>query len=168
LDSIDGAVQPRASAAAATDEDKLRLALRFSTEHLLRSVQLLVTQFDGDLLAGLVLSAIDAANVSHLLPDGHEGSHEHRFAGADEAPPDELRKPVSVMAVASALGLPYETARRHVQKLVLSGRCRRVSGGIIVPASAVSGPELAALMRTNLTNIRHFYRGLKRAGFDLD
>lgn len=55
-------------------------------------------------------------------------------------------RPTPVLAVAEALGLPFETARRHVAALTGAARCRRVTGGILVTPGAAGDPALAAAL----------------------
>ncbi len=73
--------------------------------------------FDGDIVKGLVFTAIWTANVKHITntaPAAHRGilGDEHRLA-------------VTVLAISDSLRLPYETVRRHADLLVKEGRCVR-------------------------------------------
>jgi len=153
-----------ASSEAPPGADKFRLSVRLATEYFLRSMQLLVDFVEGDLVTALVFLAIVSANVSHLNADGPDGPP---HADADDVPPDAARKPVSVLALAGSLDLPYETTRRHVAKLLKSGQCERVAGGLIVPARVLLGERHTEVMRANLTNLRRLFRALTRAGVDL-
>lgn len=144
--------------------DKFRLSVRLATEYFLRSMQLLVDYVDGDLVTALVFLAIISANVSHLNADGPDGAP---HADTDDVPPDAVRKPVSVLALAGSLNLPYETTRRHVAKLLQSGQCERVTGGLIVPARVLLGARHTEVMANNLTNLRRLFRALNKAGVDL-
>ena len=153
-----------AAVAAPPSADRFRLSIRLATEYFLRSMQLLVEFVDGDLVTALVFLAIVSANVSHLNADGPDGPP---HADTDDVPPDEARKPVSVLALSGSLDLPYETARRHVAKLLKSGQCVRVAGGLIVPAKVLFGERHTEVMRANVTNLRRLFRALNRAGVDL-
>jgi hypothetical protein len=147
----------------APGSDKFRLSVRLATEYFLRSMQLLVGYVDGDLVTALVFLAIISANVSHLNADGPGAPH----ADTDDVPPDAVRKPISVLALAGSLNLPYETTRRHVAKLLQSGQCERVAGGLIVPARVLLGERHTEVMANNLTNLRRLFRALNKAGVDL-
>lgn len=85
--------------------------------------------------------AVVRANVGVLTADPQ---HEGRYIGLTDIPPDSLRQPVTVYAVARALRLPYETVRRHVKKLKDAGVCVAVAGGVIVPAGAIMSPTTLA------------------------
>jgi hypothetical protein len=80
---------------------------------------------NGDLLKGMVYSAIWTANVKHVT---------NAASAIHEVMPDELRLPVSVMAISHSLRLPYETTRRYALALVNEGKCLRVGRqGLVVP-----------------------------------
>ena len=63
-----------------------------------------------DVIDGILLTAINQANV---LPIMRDPQIQRRYATLDNPPPDELRRPVSISAVASSLHVPFETARRR-------------------------------------------------------
>lgn len=100
-----------------------------STGQLLGGIRLLGDLWDGDLLRGLVFTAIWTANVKHVV---------NTQPGASEAVlPDELRRPVSILAISNSLRLPYETVRRHAIALEKSGICHRIGRqGMVVPAAS--------------------------------
>ncbi|TCP35958.1 hypothetical protein [Sphingomonas sp. BK235] len=55
-------------------------------------------------------------------------------------------RPTPVLGLSEALGMPFETARRHVAALGTAGWCRRVGGGIVVAGSPLDHPVLAAAL----------------------
>lgn len=99
-----------------------------STRQLLAGIRMLGDLWNGDLLRGLVFSAIWTANVKHVI---------NTAAAARQAVlPDNQRRPVSILAISNSLRLPYETVRRHAIELEKAGICHRVGRlGMIVPAS---------------------------------
>ena len=138
-----------------------RVAARLSSTYVLRTLQLLAQSYGGDLLTGIVAQAIVAANTAHLDDLGRGGE---RYAGVNESPPDALRRPVSVLRLATSLGLPFETTRRYVNKLVQAGYCVKVSRGVIVPRAVLEQPAMARAIVTNVAYARRFVRELRRAG----
>jgi hypothetical protein len=135
-------------------------AAPFSNEYILRFVQLLAASY-GDVRRGIVAQTIVTANTAHL--EGRMGKG-WRYAGIGELPPDDMRKPISGARLAESLGFPHETMRQHVRRLIDSGVCIRVDGGLIVPR-AVS--ETPAAMRAALVNVayaRKFVRDLRAIG----
>lgn len=140
-----------------------RVAARAGGDYLLRSLRMLGELADGELLAGLISIAIVQANVTHL---GHE--EDAGFRDLTDIPPNEMRRPISILALSNSLGMPYETTRRHVEKMCAAGRCRRVKGGVIVPTEALDTPRHREFLAANLANLRRLYRILRRAGIALD
>jgi len=59
--------------------------------------------------------------------------------------------------VAKVLGLTYETARRHVKRLVDDGLCLRLERGLLIPAEVLTRPEF---MRANTRTLASFNRML--------
>jgi hypothetical protein len=141
-----------------------RIASRVSGNYLLRSLNLLNELGQGELLTSIVSLAIVQANVAHVNGASAPGVE----SGHEKPPPDVVRRPASVLSIAQTLGLPYETTRRHVMKLIQSGNCRRVGRGVIVPAEALDTDLNRAHLLRNLGNLRRMYRDLRAAGVDLD
>ncbi len=149
-------------AAETIDEDgpAVRIVARLSAEYFLRALRLLVDTY-GDIRAGIVAQTIVAANTAHLDARTGEG---RRYAGIDEAPPDEVRKPISIARLAASLAVPYETMRGQVQRLVESGVCIRVDGGVVVPAAVLERPAMARAMLANVRYTRKLVRDLQAVG----
>ena len=113
----------------------------------------------------MVYAAIIAANTAHLTNIKDE---RRRFDGMDELPPDSARRPVSVRGLAASIGMPFETCRRHVNRLIADGYCRRANGGLIVPAEVIASEASSKVLKANLANVRAFLRNLKRLGLEAD
>lgn len=96
---------------------------------LLAAMKALYHFFDGDLMSGLVFTAIRAANVKHITNSPPVATR--------DILPDSDRLPVSMLAISDSMRVPYETVRRHARKLVKQGKCIHVGRrGLIAPASA--------------------------------
>ncbi len=143
-----------------------RLVARILSQFFLRQWEIVSKMADGDLHKALVFAAIVSANVQHI---SHTSEAGHQYGGLDNAPPDEHRRPVSTHALAHSLGLPYETTRRNVNKLMADGVCTRVPGqGLMIPASYLMGQENVGNLLQCLTALQWFLSSLRRAGFDLN
>lgn len=152
-----GQVPASLTVAAGADGTAIaRLVARLSSAYLLRALQLLTDTY-GDVRAGVVAQTIVAANTSYL--DTRTGGG-WRYAGVDETPPDEARRPVSIVRVAESLRVPYETVRRQVERLVDANICVRVQGGVIVPRALLESPGAVGAMLTNVGYVRKFARDL--------
>ncbi|MBS0409826.1 MAG: hypothetical protein JSR86_07920 [Proteobacteria bacterium] len=146
-------------------DDNARLMARLATDFVLRSLQLAAKQHDGDLIMAIVAAAIVSANTAHLNPIAGAPA---RHTDLDDVAPNEARRPVSVLAIAGSLGLPFETTRRYVNRLIASGQCRRVKGGVLANAEALSTPANNAVIVGNAANVRRLFRDLRRGGVTLD
>lgn len=115
---------------------------RLSTEYFVDCVCLMSRTMNVDIVAAMVLWTIANANTDEIRKDpGLAGA----YAGLDEVPPDDLRRPVSVYYVSRFLMLPYETTRRICLRLVEQRLVRRrEDGGLVVPTETIGRPEVTA------------------------
>lgn len=134
----------------------IRTIGRLSVAYLLDMIA--IARGDGHPMDTLLASAIIQANVAELIqrPDG--------LVETDELPTDDMRRPVSVSAVATSLNLPFETVRRRVSRMVRDGFCQAVDGGVIVPSAALSGPKHFADAFRGYERLRAFYYELRDHG----
>ena len=109
----------------------------------------------GDLMKGLVFTAIWTANVKHVANTS--------LATSSTVLADSQRQPVSVGVVSRSLRLPYETIRRHADALMREGLCVRAGRqGLIVLASTHEQTEAGAIVGYRL--VVEFIGELRRAG----
>ncbi|MET0272880.1 MAG: hypothetical protein ABW360_07800 [Phenylobacterium sp.] len=116
---------------------------------------------DRDLLDTLISVAIVQANVAPLLRDA---DLQKAYAADDEAPPDELRRPVSMNAIAHSLVLPYETVRRRVTAMTADGICEMIPGGVIISSQVLSSPGHRQVIIDTYDLVRRFYLRLRQLG----
>ncbi len=98
-----------------------------------------IENYERDFVRGLIFITAMAINVERITNDAGEA---WRNAGADTSPPDDMRPPTSVRAVADRLGLPYETTRQHLIRMADIGRAQRRPGGFIIPESVNRDPRI--------------------------
>lgn len=147
--------------------DKLReaLALRASATFFLRSADTLAKAVgDGDFLRGIIFLAIVEANVRHLRPGDLLSQ---TYSEAEDQMPDDLRRPISVHALAHELDLPYETTRRHVNRLMSDGLCIRAVSGMLVPGDVLAREVITDGLRKNFEHLRQLFSDLRDGGVDL-
>lgn len=135
--------------------DRRRMAARVAVYYFLRTATLITRAVDEDLVTALVFLGVQRANVRGLVrnPD-----IDATYASVSEIPPDDLREPVSVYAVAKALAMPYETVRRHTTKLREAGLAEVVDGGLLIPNQVHRSASMLAGMAENLEVSRRFLR----------
>lgn len=141
-----------------------RLAMRVSTEYVLRSIDLMTGLVGGDLVKGLIFVAVVQANTQHILSDE---AMSQAYSEAADVVPDENRRPVSVHALSVSLGIPYETTRRYVNKLLAEGLCQRAHRGLVVPGAVLAREEMVTALKKNFANLQRLMAGLRRSGVTL-
>jgi hypothetical protein len=141
------------------EQPPTRIVWRASADYLLRMMELLAPRFES-LTRAFVVLEVARANTEGL-PDalrGEEGVEPAAFV------PDAFRRPVRVSEVAGMLGLPHETVRRNIAEEMGVGRCERVAGGFIVPASVLARPAVLEALTVNFRNVSRMFGELAEAG----
>jgi len=112
-----------------------------------------------DILEPLISWTITDANVAVVNQDPELS---RRYATLDSPPPpDELRRPVSVNALAASLRLPYETVRRRVAAMTAAGICVSTPTGVYVPTSVLTRPSYDAMALGRYERLKRFYTELQ-------
>jgi hypothetical protein len=109
----------------------------------------------------LLVLAINQANIAPL---GRDPAARRRYGGLESPAPDEERRPVSLSAVASSLGLPYETVRRRVRRLEAQGVCALGPHGVVVPESFLASPAYLLSVVAAHVRLHGFYEEVSAAG----
>lgn len=146
-----------------SDKRRDRLALRASTAYFLNSVDLMARMVGGDILRGVIFTAIIDANTRHIRPAAVEGQ---AYSEAGDQVPDDIRRPISVHALALELDIPYETTRRHVNALITEGYCQRAETGVVVPAEVIAREPMTMALRRNFENLRRLVGDLREGGVE--
>jgi hypothetical protein len=125
-------------------------------DYFLDTVGVVTDLFGGDLLTGIVFLAIIRENLRGV----EVGSKRRRLADQRRARSAALGQPVTVYTLSQTLGLTYETTRRHVNRLIQNGYCKRLANGLMVPAEVLRRPDL---LKGGLRNQSHFQRLVQTA-----
>lgn len=139
--------------------DTIRVAARLANGFALDLIKL--TGFGRDVIDGLLLAAISQANVARITRDP---VLQRTYATLDQPPPDHLRRPVSVSAIANSLGLPYETARRRISALIELGALVKVGRGVILPLAPLNSPFYRMAASANFNLLKNLYFRLRAIG----
>ncbi|MDP1738978.1 MAG: helix-turn-helix domain-containing protein [Caulobacter sp.] len=79
----------------------------------------------------------------------------------------DAARAISVRAIATSLGIPYESCRRKVRELEAAGRCRRVGPTrVAIVTEAIAGPAYNAQCAERWNNLRGYLVELTAIGFD--
>ena len=131
-----------------------RVRLSYGADYVLRLMRIYTDMMDGDPVRGLIFLAAARAGTQHL--DTGFRPTERGFVS------DDLRRPVSISALARSLGLPNETVRRHVIALVEAGYAGRTpEGGVIVTSRHLDQPHIQKAVQANIINLERLMRCLR-------
>jgi Mn-dependent DtxR family transcriptional regulator len=133
----------------------MRVAARLANGFALDLVRL--TGYGRDVIDGLLLAAISQANVAQVT---RSPELQRRYATLDQPPPDEMRRPVSVSAIANSLKLPFETARRRIKALADTGLIVSTPRGVVIPTAPMNSEGYRALAAAHVALLRTLYRRL--------
>ncbi len=145
---------------AAPAHNKTRVAARLANAFILDLAKL--GGFGRDVIDGLLLMAISQANVA---PITRTPALQRAYATLDQPPPDHLRRPVSISAIANSLRIPFETARRRITSLIDLGIVRALPKGVVVPQGSVDSPFYRMGATANYALVRDLYFRLRAIGF---
>lgn len=135
--------------------DRRRMAARVAAHYFLQTAILITRTVDEDLVTALVFLGVSRANVRALRA---EPALEAAYSARGAVPPEDLRRPVSVYAVAKDLGLPYETVRRHAGKLREAGMLEADGRGLWAPNRVHATGRLQEALEENWEMSRRFLR----------
>jgi len=138
---------------------KPRLVSRLTIDYLLSLLDQVRAGFGGDIVKGVVFLAVTQSNVGHIDRDPELAD---QWGELDTPPPDSLRRPVSAGAIAQALGLPKETARRKIRQLVGERYCTLAPGGVIAPRRVFLRPGNVGALKHNAAQLRQLHSALTR------
>lgn len=111
-----------------------------------------------DIIDALLFVSVIKANTWHLTTDPKAAL---AYGAVDAIPPDELRKPITVYALAKQLALPYDTANRHAKKLLAAGMLTRDSrGALIAPATVLGSPKMTTGVGLVVQEVERFLHAL--------
>ncbi|WP_035018677.1 DeoR family transcriptional regulator [Caulobacter sp. UNC358MFTsu5.1] len=120
-----------------------------------------ITRGDRHFLDALIFTvALDA----NMTPVTRDRSLLAAYGGAEVSTPDELRRPVSINAVATSLRLPLETVRRRFLNMSRDGLCMIGQQGVIIPRAAVTSAVYLAEQRARFDRTRGFYQAMQAGG----
>lgn len=114
-----------------------------------------------DVLDALLFGAVLVANLD---PINRDPALADTYARLDTVAPDDLRRPVSINAVAQSLRLPFETARRRIMRMAAAGDLVVTARGVYAPAASISTPEFLATIFGRHARLERFYGELRAIG----
>lgn len=138
----------------ASEADKSRAVVRLSAQYFLRTLDVAKAAHGGDPLRAIIFTAIWSANVGHIRPNAGFDSMAH-------LPPDDLRRPVTIAGISQSLGMPAETVRRYIARLIDEGLCvRHGRKGVIVPSEVFARPDMIGCVAQQHAFTAQYHRAL--------
>ena len=89
---------------------------------------------------------------------------QRRHATVDTPVAGDQRGAISVNALATSLGLPFETVRRRTKRLLADGLCERVANGVCISAGLLASDEHRHALGAAYDTVRTLYWRLRRTG----
>lgn len=143
------------------DRPPMGMVMRMSSDYLLRLAEPL-NVFMGDLVTALVLMDTIHANTEHLADtDGGTDTQGWDPVGFIA---DEQRRPVRAAALSERLGIPPETVRRHLVRLIEAQQCERTGFGYVVPSRFLVENGYVRHMMDNQSHLHRLFHGLADFG----
>lgn len=146
------------------DGANVRKIARLTAEYMISMVGLLTQSSGMDPTDILILNAVSAANVAHLLDDPERVDV---YWSKGETIPFEVRRPITSLAISESLGLPRETCRRRIKGLVEKGLLERRPGGLMAIQERVDPIQMATMFAANAQLFRKLVRKLRKHGVEV-
>jgi hypothetical protein len=87
------------AATSVSETDRSRAIVRLSAQYFLRTLDVAKAAHGGDPLRAIIFTAIWSAKVGHIRSNAG-------FDGVAQAPPDTLRRPITIANISQCLGTP--------------------------------------------------------------
>ena len=139
---------------------RLRLALRIANSFLIE--HLMAARGERDFADALILAALVQSNSGALAGDS---TLQHRYGAFEAPPPADIRRPISMSALAASLGLPFETVRRRLKRLAAAGVCEIGPEGVRYADAMLGSAEHRRVLETIYAQTRSFYLRLRLTGY---
>ena len=143
------------------DHPYSRLISYFVTEFILRSAEGVSGLYDYDYEAAILFMTISNRNAEKVMSDPKL----REIYGTYQATiPPEHTLLISRMALARATGLPRETVRRKVGKLIEKGWVIELPGGLRAHPDLNRYPDYIAVIEPQAQNLRRLFTMLLTTG----
>jgi hypothetical protein len=135
-------------------------------DFVLRLVECGIFAHDADMVRAFIFTAIMAANAD---PYTEDATAAWDYATLAQSPPEERRRPVTVLEVSRRTGIPYETTRRYVQQMLRDRDIVKAVGkGFINPQVSPRDAKLHESGAMVLSRFAQLIGDLGRLGFSFE
>lgn len=135
-----------------------------ATFYLIRSFARMSAFGRGDIKKAIIFHTIWSSNVRRLTLSYDNG----RYDRGEDPPPAHLLQPISTLAIAAAMRMPYESVRRKVNMLKREGLCQiQQSAGVLIDVKFVDQLlSQSSLRRDWLQSLDQLIADISNLGFD--
>jgi hypothetical protein len=146
---------------SARDHPYSRLIAHFVAEFILRSAEGIAQLFDHDLESAMLFMSIAIRNSEKVMNDP---KMREKYGSYKVALPGDDVLLISRMALARATGLPRETVRRKVAKLIAKGWVIEKEGGLHIRPDLNRDARYIAVLEPQAQNLRRLFSVLLSSG----
>jgi DNA-binding Lrp family transcriptional regulator len=137
----------------------LRLALRTANAFIVE--MLTACRVGRDFTDALILATLGQCNSAPIAGDV---ALQRRYGAFETPAPESLRRPISINAIAVSLGLPFETVRRRVKRLIAEGLCEMVPEGVRLRQASLDAEQHRCALEEVYQLVRNLYLRFKQSG----
>lgn len=131
-----------------------RIFAYFTAEFMLRAAASIAVAFDHDYESAILFLSVTTQNSQNVML---KRDTRRRYASLATPIDPDLMTPVSRSALARSTGLPRETVRRKVAKLIERGLIVDTPRGLIVPRHVTDNPLYAETLRPQAEGLRRLF-----------
>lgn len=128
-----------------------RIFAYFTAEFMLRAAASIAVAFDHDYESAILFLSVTTQNSQNVML---KRDTRQRYASLGTPIEPELMTPVSRSALARSTGLPRETVRRKVARMMERGLIVDTPRGLIVPRHVTDNPLYAEVLRPQVESLR--------------
>jgi hypothetical protein len=153
---------PAASGICGAARPSAELVSWIATDTLLRSIEAFMPLWE-DITSGFIFAGAMTANARALAADPVQA---WTYSGVDTPPPDDARRAISVRALSELLGLPFETVRRRVKRMIAAGSLIQLENGVMASMAVLQSAPMQANAPMVFMRFARMIADLKQAGYD--
>ncbi len=131
-----------------------RIFAYFTAEFMLRAASSIAVAFDHDYESAILFLSVTTQNSQNIML---KRDLRTRYASLSTPIDPELMTPVSRSALARSTGLPRETVRRKIAKMMERGLIIDTPRGLIVPREVTGNPLYGAILRPQAESLRRMF-----------
>jgi DNA-binding Lrp family transcriptional regulator len=135
----------------------LRVALRAANGFALELLR--IQRGERDFTDAIILATLVQSNSA---PVSGDPELQRRYAAFAAPVPEEMRRAISINAMAASLGLPFETVRRRTKRLIADGLCEATPQGVRLSNALLASDAHARGLQATYAAAQGLYERLLR------